>query len=218
MFWDAVHFFTLAYFMVAIITNTFGALQYYLDGGRQRTRQAVFATINYGWRGFRVHLITIIFLLLITVSVKSLLESDRSTRWERVDHYTESIVYAREVKWIGSFYSGELPSNYADAALMRHLLDQALVHTREVQTYGGVAQLSDHQSWTAYEQLFVGGLWNMYIGIIEADLDKYQLGDALLREWYVWLDDKEAIESDLLLGVSKSHYDLPPVGLKLATH
>ena len=62
--------------------------------------------------------------------------------------------------------------------------------------------------------MFFGGLWDIYVGIIEADTNRYQLGSAELREWFTWLDGTEAVESDVLLGVSTSHNELPAVGLE----
>lgn len=199
MFWDALLLIVPAYFLVTIMTTALDGMQYYLDHGRQRTRSAYLAVFHYSWRGFRVHLIVVISLLLFAVSMTHLWESEGSTRWYSADHYRESNIYAEEVMKIYDFYGGELTSDYGDAATIRHLLDQALVHSGHVQVFGA-EQLSERQSSRAYERMLVYGLWDMYGGIIESDTGRYQSGALLLREWHVWLDDKRPAESDIIQG------------------
>lgn len=48
----------------------------------------------------------------------------------------------------------------------------------------------------------------MYVGMIESDTIKYQLGRAQLKEWRDWVNNEVAVEADKLPGDSMSNDDL----------
>jgi len=58
----------------------------------------------------------------------------------------------------------------------------------------GAEQLCDEQTAIASGWMAAGGLWEMYVGVVEEDTSRYQLGGTLLKEWL----DTRALEIEAI--------------------